>query len=180
MNWSELFQMQEKLDNKIHEEKGLTREGTFEKRILALLVEVGEWLNEWRGFKYWSNDQEPRTKVLKQPTMNEEDKEYKNLLLEENVDGLHFILSLGNDLGISDLQYREPTKQKDLVGQVLDLYDMISVFRILEGERQKDHYHKMFSQFIRIGQQMGFTMEQVYDAYMKKNVVNYERLANSY
>ncbi len=203
MNWNELFKMQEVLDNKIHQEKGLTREETFEKRILALLVEVGEMLNEWRGFKYWSNDQEPRDyrpnpydpcEVCHgQAVFMEEDSitefcqncdgvgfHYHNPLLEEYVDDIHFLLSLGNDLGINDLQYREPTKEKDLIGQVLDLYDMISVFRILSGEKQKDHYHKMFSQFIRIGQQMGFTMEQVYEAYKRKNEVNFQRLSEGY
>jgi len=203
MNWNELFKMQEVLDNKIHQEKGLSREETFEKRILALLVEVGEMLNEWQGFKYWKENNEPKIFVpnaddecevcFGNPVEIKEGKitsfcdncdgvgvHFHNPLLEEHVDDLHFILSLGNDLGISDLKYQEPTKKKDLVGQVLDLYDMISVFRILSGEKQKDHYHKVFSQFIRIGQQMGFTMEQVYEAYKSKNEINFKRLSEGY
>jgi len=138
-------------------------------------------MNEHRSFKYWSNDQEPRTFDWKPVQKNDHTSvETNNPLLEEYVDNIHFLLSLGNDLGISDLQYREPTKQKDLIGQVLDLYDMISVFRVLSGEKQKDHYHKMFSQFIRIGQQMGFTMEQVHEAYKNKNEVNFQRLSEGY
>ncbi|WP_281393596.1 dUTP diphosphatase [Salicibibacter cibarius] len=50
-------------------------------------MELGECANEHRGFKYWSEDQEPRNKVF---TMNpgENDQEaplggYKNPLLEE-------------------------------------------------------------------------------------------------
>lgn len=34
----------------------------FDKLILALFTELGELANEWRGFKIWSKDQEPRTK----------------------------------------------------------------------------------------------------------------------
>jgi dimeric dUTPase (all-alpha-NTP-PPase superfamily) len=58
-------------------------------------VELGECANEWRGFKFWSVNQIPHTSAVRVPTMMEEDKEYYNPLLEEYVDGLHFVLELG-------------------------------------------------------------------------------------
>ncbi len=54
------------------------------KKMLALLVEIGELANETRCFKYWSNKPASEREVI----------------LEEYVDGLHFILSIGIDLGI--------------------------------------------------------------------------------
>lgn len=48
------------------------------ERISACAVEVGEAMNEWRKFKYWSQSQEPRTEKL----------------YEELADVFHFILGL--------------------------------------------------------------------------------------
>lgn len=58
MELKELFEMQKKLDEHIIEEKGLEGQDLLPKKILALQVELGELANEWRGFKFWSEDQE--------------------------------------------------------------------------------------------------------------------------
>jgi len=62
MNLQNLFELQKQLDEHI-EKKHPRKEGEdrLSKKILALQVELGELSNEWRGFKFWSNDQEPRT-----------------------------------------------------------------------------------------------------------------------
>lgn len=57
MNLQKFFDTQKVLRDRI----GYNGEDRFEKLILALLVEIGECANEWRGFKFWSKDQEPRT-----------------------------------------------------------------------------------------------------------------------
>ena len=54
--------------------------GFLNDRLLALFVEVGEFANATRCFKYWS----------KKPS------ESKERLLDEYVDMLHFWLSIGN------------------------------------------------------------------------------------
>ena len=59
------------------------------RKMLALLVEIGELANETRCFKYWSNKPASEREVI----------------LEEYVDGLHFILSIGIDLGIDKTSY---------------------------------------------------------------------------
>ncbi|MDQ4683029.1 dUTP diphosphatase, partial [Stenotrophomonas maltophilia group sp. RNC7] len=61
MNLGELFEMQRKLDEHIVREKGLDGQDLLPKKILALQVELGELSNEWRGFKFWSNNQNPNT-----------------------------------------------------------------------------------------------------------------------
>src|SRR5690606_38322929 len=60
MNLSKLFKIQKQLDERIVREKGLEGQDLLDKKILALMVELGELANEWRGFKFWSKDQEPR------------------------------------------------------------------------------------------------------------------------
>ncbi|OQP08284.1 dUTP diphosphatase, partial [Geobacillus thermoleovorans] len=74
MKLQKLFEAQRELDE--HIDKIHPREKTrLEEKILALQTELGEIANEWRQFKFWSNDREPRTERL----------------LEEYVDGLHFV-----------------------------------------------------------------------------------------
>lgn len=61
MNLAKLFEMQRQLDEHIEKEHPRKpREDRLVKKILALQVELGELANCWRGFKYWSHDQEPR------------------------------------------------------------------------------------------------------------------------
>ncbi len=57
MNWELLFQSQKQLDDHIEKEKGLQGQDLLDKKILALQVELGELANEWRWFKFWSNNQ---------------------------------------------------------------------------------------------------------------------------
>ena len=82
MNLQILFSMQRQLDERIETERGLRGERLIERKLLALLVEVGELANETRCFKFWSSKPKAADETI----------------LEEYVDGLHFILSLGLDL----------------------------------------------------------------------------------
>ena len=151
MNLSKLFEMQRKLDERIIEEKGLQGQNLLDKKILALQVELGELANEWRGFKFWSNDQEARIQV-KIPCRNcgghgegyfagykwtgQKEKcivcngtgiiGVKNPLLEEYVDGLHFLLSIGLDENVGILEEVEISKCADLTSPFLELYNAIS------------------------------------------------------
>src|SRR5690625_1828695 len=125
MNLTKLLKMQKVLDDRIVEEKGLQGVDLLDKKILALLTELGELANEWRGFKFWSEDQKPRDFVPNpddvceacngNPVFQAGNKitgfcdycdgvgvHYYNPLLEEYADCLSFILSIGNDLDITD------------------------------------------------------------------------------
>lgn len=77
-----LLKKQQELDDYIMRERFLTHDETIEQRKLAFVVELAELAQEWRGFKYWSDNQEPSDKML-----------------EEYVDVLHFALSLHNYYG---------------------------------------------------------------------------------
>jgi len=59
----QMFEMQAELDAKIIKEKGLEGKDLIPNTVLALQVELGELANEWRGFKHWSEDQQPRFAV---------------------------------------------------------------------------------------------------------------------
>ncbi|MFF2179392.1 dUTP diphosphatase [Lysinibacillus sp. NPDC058147] len=66
MNITKLFETQAALDEHIMQEHPELRgQNNLDWKLLALQVELGECANEWRGFKKWSKDQEPRTKVVR-------------------------------------------------------------------------------------------------------------------
>ncbi|WP_233485571.1 dUTPase [Spiroplasma sp. ChiS] len=85
-----MLENQKKLDEHILTKFKLNDDETFEKRILAFLVELAEFINEQRDFKYWS--------VKPAST--------KDVLLEEYIDGIHFLISIGNSLGVDFKTYQ--------------------------------------------------------------------------
>ena len=154
----------------------------FEKLVLALLVEIGECANCWRGFKFWSKDQEPRTSWYK--TYFTEDMhggpqtKWTNPLLEEYVDGLHFVLELGIEIEIDENDWMiDKITKVDVVEQficlnqsVIDLWDQPSDIQLIIT---LEHY-------LGLGELLGFTEEQIEQAYYDKNKVNHERQENGY
>lgn len=183
MNLTKLFEIQKALDERIIKEHGLQAHDLLDKKILALQVELGECANEWRGFKFWSKDQEPRVKSGNLFIRSHGEGVYEQSpLLEEYVDCLHFILSIGIDLENDNWKaiYYEPTFIGDEVTDYfLELYARISS----DGFRNKEFhpgYMDTLKIFLGLGTQLGFTWEQIEQAYLDKNKINHERQANNY
>lgn len=190
MNLQKLFEIQAKLDKHIVEEKGLEGQDLLDEKILALQVELGELANEWRGFKFWKVNPQPNTKVWEPYTniMRGEGGEYKNPLLEEYVDCLHFILSIGLELGImiddpSEMgDYTEETTTKTFISIYGDIESIINDLETdIFNKFVKEDYVVLLARFIGLGElQLGFTWEQIEQAYLDKNKVNHDRQANGY
>ena len=180
MNLTELFQIQKKLDERIIKEHGLEGQDLLDKKILSLQVELGELAQEWRGFKFWSKDQEPRTKGWN-PHRD------FNPLLEEYVDVLHFLLSIGNELEY-DYVPKPDFFPTDLVNLFLQVNaETSNIYHFLYiAELEKDHrvlldtYQDLFDLFLMIGQRLGFAEQEAIDAYLAKNKINHARQDNSY
>ena len=64
INIKELYSLQASLDAEIARNHNVTYESTFERRLLALIVEIGELANETRCFKYWSNKESSPKEVV--------------------------------------------------------------------------------------------------------------------
>jgi dimeric dUTPase (all-alpha-NTP-PPase superfamily) len=205
MNLAKLFEMQRQLDEHIEKEHPREPgEDRMAKKILALMVELGELANCWRGFKYWSHDQEPRTfERVPCPTCNpnggryrlfqdgsEDPQEFcetcagykcidKNPLLEEFADCLHFILSIGLDITEPELiELREIDKAETITEQFIMVFD--AVRELYEFEYEHWDYESLLIRFIDLGVMLGFTWSQVEEAYMRKNAVNHQRQESGY
>lgn len=202
MNLSKLFEMQKKLDEDIMKRKGLEGQDLLPKKILALQVELGELANEWRGFKFWSKDQEPRREIechackgLGEFHMQEFHGNYhtgdategcaycettgiqKRPLLEEYVDCLHSILGIGLELGVEEYAV--------YIGQSIDLNNGIlgnfeSIFSYLHTDIDKFDWGDMAEWFVGLGSLLGLTWEQIEQAYFDKHAVNLQRQRSGY
>ena len=148
MNLQKLFDLQRQLDEHIEKEHPRQDgEDRLAKKILALQVELGELANEWRGFKYWSNNQEPRTALTEIPSYAGipffTDAKTRNPMLEEYVDCLHFILSIGLELGIKNILIGNVPRYQTLIEGFLDLFKQVSVLATMPKEDvkvQRVHY----------------------------------------
>ncbi|MBM7648868.1 dimeric dUTPase (all-alpha-NTP-PPase superfamily) [Bacillus ectoiniformans] len=163
MNLEKLFMMQKSLDQYIEEEHGLEKADLFDQKVLALLVEIGELANETRCFKFWSK---------KAPSE-------RSVILEEFVDGVHFILSLGivksfeAEAEISGDHSAEPS----ITDQFLRVFKCVEQFK---REQNIDSFNQLLTDYFALGVRLGFSVEEVEAAYVAKNEVNYERQQQGY
>lgn len=208
MNLSKLFQIQKELDEAIIEKKGLQGKDLLPERILALQVELGECANEWRGFKFWSEDPYPR---IEKYELKDEYKhlhitqtgayEYqlrdefgkivfddvtdyhhkvRNPLLEEYVDVLHFVLSIGNH------HLTEEEKSYEIYDMILpSVTHQFTELLMVDWSRSDDtcgayRYNTGLKMFVALGEMLGFTWEEIEQAYLDKNKINHERQVTGY
>jgi len=197
LNLAKLFELQRKLDEHIEKEHPRKPgEDRLAKKILALVVELGELANEARFFKYWSYNQKPRTEELGECPLCKGTGDLgtvwaenciecrgtgkvvvKNPLLEEYVDCLHFLLSIGLDENIGTLEWEqiEPWKRESIIDQFIDLFDCT-----VRLKTDITEYVVIWDYFIGLGEMLGFSWEEVEEAYMRKNAVNHERQESGY
>jgi dimeric dUTPase (all-alpha-NTP-PPase superfamily) len=108
--------------------------------------------------------------------MDIEDAEFYNPLLEEYVDKLHFILEIGLELNYTDIEVwpvKEKISQFNLLnaGRAYNIYFQNRV----SGVVHKVMYEHLFSSFLGLGEMLGFTWEQIEQAYFEKNKINHQR-----
>ena len=158
---SPLFPLQAALDEEIARAHGVDYPSTKDRRVLALLVELGEFANETRCFKYWSN---------KGPSPKER-------ILDEYADALHFLLSLGVALGVSHFSHRFAVDEKDLSAALLRTYEKaVGLYEHFDP----DHYREALDCFLNLIPLFDYSVDEVIDAYKSKLQVNYNRQKEGY
>ena len=161
----EMLPMQAKLDKSIMSAYGLT-EINKENLRMAILDEVGELTHELKGdWCWWKKTQAPV-----------DDKK----VLGELVDIWHFVLSYQNHFNFG----------KETLLSFLDEVEISDRFL----ERFREGYltlpialtllvsdgNSIIEMLIAITEYIGFTIEEVYEAYCGKNKINYQRLESGY
>jgi dimeric dUTPase (all-alpha-NTP-PPase superfamily) len=156
-----LLAEQAKLDTHIQQQHQVSYGSTREKRILALLVEVGEMINETKTFKFWST----------KPSAE------KPIILDEYADGLHFLLSLSIEVQSSKTLYDIATLSKTLTQATIEVFETISD---LSKTFTSGALEKSFQAYLNLIPLLGFTSEEVVAAYFQKLGINYTRQKNAY
>jgi dimeric dUTPase (all-alpha-NTP-PPase superfamily) len=161
MRFDSLFAIQKVLDDRIVDEHRLDRSDLFQAKVLALQVEVSELANETRCFKYWS----------KKPASPQD------VIVEEYVDALHFVLSLGIDLGFTVVDVNPGPSQNDLTAQFLELIALINRFA---ASRERADYLLLFEGLLLLGDLLGCDAAATEAAYLAKNAENHRRQTQGY
>ena len=161
IEFKELFDKQKELDLDIQKRHNLSYADTMEKRTLALFVELGELANATRCFKYWSNKpSEERSRVM-----------------DEYADGMHFLLSLGIAHDIKVTAYEYKAEKQDLTNLILRMYEAISAFA---SDSSEDNYCLMFEIYMLIAYALDMSKDDIFESYLLKLGVNYQRQKNNY
>nr|DAK12159.1 MAG TPA: dUTPase [Caudoviricetes sp.] len=160
----EMFQMQRALNKNILDEFG-EEAMTEEKLELAIIDELGELTHELKGdWCWWKKTQAPVN---------------RQRVLEELVDVYHFVMT-------SEMM-RRYSSTDGVIDIILNQYEFsINHFDELEKTRLdyiigdiSNNYHKLLP-LLQLTKNLQFSFDEVYQEYLNKNMINYERLQNGY
>ena len=105
----------------------------------------------------------------------------KNPLLEEYVDGLHFVMELGL---VIHSDFRVPFKRLSFSRDVTEKFNVVY---LLTAKLEEDllllddeNYRMLLMEYVELADYLGFTWDQVEKAYYEKNKINHQRQAEGY
>ena len=155
MDIKKMLEAQKELDKANMEKGGLT-EYPLEMVQTAYRVELGELLQEWKQFKFWKLNK------------GEIDREK---MLEEWADCMHFALSLYDNKFNCDKYIDDEFWIYVKDRAKMDVYELVDRCFELVLELEIT---------IALGLKLGYTLEELEQAYWKKNKINWERIEGGY
>lgn len=157
INLYKFYLLQKELDKTILEKHHLSFAKTKKQRLLALIVELSEFANETKDFKFWQKNKEI---------------DYQKINLEY-VDAFHFFLSLGHYFPKCKKIYylKQP---KDFFSQLLKVFSetnkLINNFTLFQ-------YQKAFYYFLQLSFYYQIDIKKYY---LQKREKNFQRQKNNY
>ena len=151
----EVYKKNNKLDDIFIEQFSKKDKDMYKKNKLELLVEIGEFANETKCFKYWSN---------KTPN--------RDLVLEEFADCIIMTLCLYNykNLILEDLEYN---KKEDINDNIAYLYKLGSNFYFNDD---KDTLKEILFNLINVASLLNITKDEIVEASLKKIELDTKRM----
>ncbi|MGY6172298.1 dUTP diphosphatase [Candidatus Mycoplasma pogonae] len=162
LDLTEIFISQKQLDETIQKTHNIkVNESIIDKQIIALIVEIAEFANEIKTFKYWKKDlQRNEQKVL-----------------EEYADVMHFFISLSIKSGISSEFEIDKFNQQDINKDLLKIFSLINQF---SETKDRQFLQQAFIKFLEIAQWLNYDYPKIVEEYYKKLQINFERILNNY
>jgi dimeric dUTPase (all-alpha-NTP-PPase superfamily) len=159
MNLLPYYEIQRCLDDRIKKDHDIP-DDVLELKIVAAKVELAELCQEIRFFKFWS------VKPMSE----------REVILEEFVDFLHFMLSIAIEKGwdkfIRDGKASSFDKQRSFGELFNTLFE--------SGFNSSGEWLRMLRYYLAIGDKLGFSEEDIQIAYVKKNEKNHSRQTEGY
>lgn len=164
-----LQEKQQRLDDFIYKSNNVKEEDVFLDKIIALDVELSEFVNELEFFKYWRKNKG------------------KENALEEACDCLHFILSLANTVKVELKYVKTPLDYDNLKEDYLTIKSLlITDFTSCvtsNGKAKKEAFiiiNMIFNILIEMVRKVGFTYEDLIKEYDRKYEINIQRQKEGY
>ena len=159
IRWNKIYQNNRYLDE-IFIKKYQNDDRLYDKNCLELMVEIGEFVNETKVFKYWT---------IKNPNKDE--------MLEEYADVITMILSFYGlyNLEIQKLDYK--IDENDILKIIMELYNKAYNFY---KNKDKKLLEEIFQYILYIGKLLDLKETEILDAIEKKQKIIEERLNSNY
>ena len=159
MNWNDIY-VRNKLLDEIFYNKFKNDDKMFEKNCIELIVEIAEFANESRCFKYWSKK-----------SINKDD------VLEELADCIMICLYFYNYLNVKEIKIKNYNFSNDML---ISLNDVFKLSTSLIDNIDKENVNKNFNYLIYIGKLLNLNEEEIYNACLKKISKQEKRLEEGY
>ena len=157
VKWNEIYHNNQKLD-KIFYDKYQSDSKIYEKNVIEFLVELGEFVNETKVFKYW--------------TIKKAD---KNKVLEEYADTITMCLTFMRE-------FKEELDDSYLHIETIDILEVINYLysRITLLMRRENVIKDIFYNLLYLGNLFEFKEEEVLEAINNKHKIIKNRLESDY
>ena len=157
--FKKILKVNQELD-KVFDEKYSTDKNYYNKNCIALLIELGEFINETKCFKYWS---------IKSPNMDN--------VLEEYADCITMTLSFFTHLNVELDNIPNHSDIDDIFILINEIFkDATNMIDNGNGELIK----KIFSNLLYLGELLKLNKQEIYNACYKKMKIIDERLNSDY
>lgn len=159
-----IFRKQMEFDAMVIENHGLDMEQLKDEQLLALIVEIAETANEEQSFKYW--------KIQKEVN--------REKLLEEMADILHMTASVGLHRGFKNITV-EVEKWDTVTNQILNMIsNVLAIADYKTPGSKEEEFNRVINLIVGLMQMLGFTWQEIEEAYLKKHAENVNRQNNGY
>ncbi len=157
--WENYYQKNKKLDEEFNSKYQENEPEFYEKNCIELLVEIGEFINETKCFKYWS---------IKSPN--------KEKMLEELADCLNMIFYFYGLLNLDITDFTNTKIEKNRLKQINHIYNLsTNLFNNLNEQDIKN----IFVNLLDFAYSLDIQEEELLEKLEEKHQIIYNRLEDT-
>ena len=158
IKWNKVYENNKRLDSIFFQK--YEKEDIYRKNCIEFLVELGEFVNETKVFKYWS---------IKRPD--------KEKMLDEYADTITMCLTFYRELGLELNEGYLHIEKTDILEVINYLYEKISMLlNNLSEQLIKDIFYNL----LYLGELLELNEEEILNAINMKHKIIEERLNSDY